>query len=149
VVNEQDIHKVSLDGRPETVEELNIIVKEKCKLEDDFSLLYEDPDFDHSLCNLDDVQDLPPTKATVKVLPLVTLTQIPTSTSSLSEVSSDDSEFLLTPSSSTRQGRWAECFDIPNFPVDVEFRLRRANLLFLRDRTYLNVPRDMKHGILE
>ncbi|KAF7695153.1 hypothetical protein HF521_006876 [Silurus meridionalis] len=26
-----------------------------------------DPDFDNSLCNLDDVQDLPPTKAIVKV----------------------------------------------------------------------------------
>lgn len=148
-VNEQDIHKVSLDGKPETVEELYKIVKEKCKLKDDFSLMYEDPDFDNSLCNLDDVKDLPPTKATVKVIPLVALTLIPTSTPSLSEVSSDDTEILLTSSSSTRQERWPEFFDIPNFPVDVEFRLRQANLLFLRDHTYLNVPRDMKHGILE
>lgn len=31
----------------------------------------------------------------------------------------------------------------------MEYRLRKANLLYLRDQTYLNVPRDMKHSILE
>lgn len=93
--------------------------------------MYEDPDIDHSLCNLDDIQDLQPTKATVKVNPLVTLTFIPTSTPSLSEVPTDDTEIVLTPSLSTRQERWPKCFDIPNLPVDVEFRLRQANHLFL------------------
>lgn len=44
IINEGDIRKVSLDGKPETVEELKIKVKEKCKLQDDFNLMYEDPD---------------------------------------------------------------------------------------------------------
>ncbi|XP_035855753.1 uncharacterized protein LOC116041408 isoform X2 [Sander lucioperca] len=153
IINEGDIRKVSLDGKPETVEELKIKVKEKCKLQDDFNLMYEDPDFGYSLCNLDDIGDLPATKATVKVISLVTLTLVPASTTSISDASnvSDDTEILSTYSSpsSTRQEQWPEFFEIPNFSVDVEFRLRQANLQFLRDQTYLNVPRDMKHGILE
>ncbi|XP_031177005.1 uncharacterized protein LOC116065609 [Sander lucioperca] len=44
IINQGDIRKVSLDGKPETVEELKIKVKEKCKLQDDFNLMYEDPD---------------------------------------------------------------------------------------------------------
>uniref|UniRef100_A0A8D0CTD9 Sterile alpha motif domain containing 3 n=1 Tax=Sander lucioperca TaxID=283035 RepID=A0A8D0CTD9_SANLU len=130
IINQGDIRKVSLDGKPETVEELKIKVKEKY-----------------------DIGDLPATKATVKVISLGTLTLVPASTTSISDASnvSDDTEILSTysSSSSTRQEQWPEFFEIPNFSVDVEFRLRQANLQFLRDQTYLNVPRDMKHGILE
>ncbi|XP_051984339.1 uncharacterized protein LOC127644923 [Xyrauchen texanus] len=153
IKNEEDILKVSLDGKPETIEELKIKIKDKCKLQDDFNLMYEDPDFGYSLCNLNDIEDLPATKATVKVIPFVTLTLVPASTSTISDVSnvSDDTEILSTysSSSSARQEQWPEFFDMPNFSVDVEFRLRQANLLFLKDQTYLNVPRHMKHGILE
>ncbi|KAG7481543.1 hypothetical protein MATL_G00068030 [Megalops atlanticus] len=146
IITEQDIRKVSLDGKPETVEELKTKIKEKCKLQYDFSVMYEDPDFDNALCNLDDIGDLPATRATVKVIPLL----MTASTASTSDAS-DDTEILSThsSSSSTRQERWPEFFDIPNFSIDVEFRLRQANLVCLRDQTYLNVPRDMKHSILE
>lgn len=127
IINEEDIRKVSLDGKPETVEELKIKVKEKCKLQDDFNLMYEDPDFGYSLCNLNDIGDLPATKATVKVIPLVTLTLVPASTTTISDASnaSDDTEILSTCSSSlsTRQEQWPEFFDIPNFSVDVGDRL--------------------------
>lgn len=33
--------------------------------------------------------------------------------------------------------------------MDIEYRLRQGNLLYMRDKTYLQVPRDMKHEILE
>lgn len=149
IITEQDIRKVSLDGKPETVEELKIKIKEKCKLQYDFSVMYEDPEFDNALCNLDDIGDLPATRATVKVIPLL----VTTSTTSMSDASnaSDDTEILSTHSSpsSTRQKRWPEFFDIPNFSVDVGYRLRQADLVCLRDGTYLNTPRDMKHSILE
>lgn len=91
---EQDIHKVSLDGKPETVEELKTKIKEKCKLQYDFSVMYEDPDFDNALCNLDDIGDLPATKATLKVIPLM-VTAATTSTSGAS-CASDDRDSVPT-----------------------------------------------------
>ncbi len=135
---------MSLDGKPDMIEELKIKIKEKCNLWEDFN---------NALCNLDDIRDLPATRAPVKVIPLLTLTLVPASAPSMSDASnvSDDTEILSThsSSSSTRQERWPEFSDIPNFLVDVEFRLRQANLAFLSDQTYLNVPRDLKHCILE
>ena len=38
-------------------------------------------------------------------------------------------------------------FDIPQFSVNVEYRLRQGNLLYLRDTTHLKVTK--KHNILE
>lgn len=35
------------------------------------------------------------------------------------------------------------------FSVDVEYRLRQGNLLYLRDGTYLKVTKELKHDILE
>lgn len=112
-------------------------------------MMYEDPEFDNALCNLDDIGDLPATRVTVKVIPL--LESASTTSMSDASITSDDTEILSTrsSSSSTRQERWPEFFDIPNFSVDVEYRLRQANLVCLRDHTYLNAPRDMKHSILE
>lgn len=45
--------------------------------------------------------------------------------------------------------QWPEFFDIPNFSVDVEYRLRQADLAFMKDGTHMTLPRDMKHDILE
>lgn len=96
---EQDIQKVSQDGKPEMVEELKTKIKEKCKLQHDLSVMYEDPDFDNALCNLDDVGDLPGTRATVKVIPLM-VTATTTSTSDTS-CASDDTEILSQHSSTS------------------------------------------------
>lgn len=144
ILTEQDIRKLSLDAKPKTVEELKTKIQEKCNLQYDFSVMYEDSDFDNAFCNLEDIGDLPSTRATVKVIPLL----VTASTTSMSDDSSvsEDTVILPTHSSSTRHDPWPEIFDIPRFPVDVEFRLRQANL---QDKTYLNVPRDMKHTILE
>lgn len=38
---------------------------------------------------------------------------------------------------------------IPKFSVDVEYRLRQANLLHLRDGTHLIPSKELKHNILE
>ncbi|KAL0147792.1 hypothetical protein M9458_056908 [Cirrhinus mrigala] len=122
-------------------------IQEKCNLQFDLSVMYEDSNFDNAFCNLEDIGDLPSTRATVKVIPLL----VTASTTSMSDDSSvsEDTAILPTHSSSTRHDPWPEIFDIPRFPVDVEFRLRQANLAYLQDKTYLNVPRDMKHTILE
>lgn len=49
-------HKMTLSTRPSTVEELITVVKEKFRprLDFDFSLQYEDPDFGGQLCFLTD-----------------------------------------------------------------------------------------------
>lgn len=106
-------------------------IKEKCKLQYGFSVMYEVPDFDNALCSLADIGDLPATRGTVKGIPLV-VTATTTSTSN-AFCASDDTEILSSQSStsSMRQEPWPEFFDIPNFSVYVEFRLRQANLAYL------------------
>lgn len=128
-------------------QELKIKIKEKCDLQYDFNVMYEDSDFDNAFCNLEDIGDLPASRATVKVIPLL----VTASTTSMSDDScvSNDTVILPIHSSSTRHNPWPEMFDIPNISVDVEFRLREANLAYLRDQTYLSVTRNMKHSILE
>lgn len=80
--------------KPETIEELKTKIEKKCKLKYGCSVTYEDPDFDNALCNLEDMGDLPDTRAIVKVIPLV-VTATTTSTSDAS-CASDDRDSVLT-----------------------------------------------------
>ncbi|XP_048835194.1 uncharacterized protein LOC125710059 isoform X1 [Brienomyrus brachyistius] len=145
IINKQNIRKISLDKKPDTLEELKIILRDKFNLEHDFNLMYEDPEFNNALCNLDDIAALPARRATLKLISLLPMTSSPpSSTPSLS----DDTEILSSPTP-TRREKWPEFFDVPNFSVDVECRLRQANLAFTRDKIYANITRDMKHRILE
>lgn len=112
ILTEQDIRKLSLDAKPKNVEELKIKIKEKCDLQYDFNVMYEDSDFDNAFCNLEDIGDLPASRATVKVIPLL----VTASTTSMSDDScvSNDTVILPTDSSSTRHNPWPEIFEIPN-----------------------------------
>ncbi len=118
----------------------------------DFKLQYEDVDFNNALCNLTEIADLPE-RATLRVIPLVTLqlTALPSPNStSDTDLSTADTEILSTAGSSPSLRRqWPEYFDIPNFSVDVDYRLRRRDPAFMRDGTCVALPRDMKHDILE
>ena len=38
---------------------------------------------------------------------------------------------------------------MPYFSVDIEYRLRQENLIYLRDGKRMSVSRDMKHDILQ
>ena len=63
--------KLSLNGRPKSVEELKMMMmmqeKFNPRLDSDFSLQYEDPDFDGQLSVLVDIEELPE-KGTLKVM---------------------------------------------------------------------------------
>ena len=61
------VRKMTLSSRPESVAELKNKMKEKFKLDFDFSLSYEDPDFDGMLASLLDIEELPQ-KAVLKVI---------------------------------------------------------------------------------
>lgn len=152
IIDESNIRKVTLEQRPDSVEELKNKLKDKLQLQYDFQLQYEDPDFNNAPCNLTEIQDLPQ-KATLKVIPLITLTVTTLSPvpASDSEGSSADTDILPTTGDSplSSKKKWPEFFDIPNFSVDVEYRLRQGDLRFMSDGTHMNVPRDMKHDILE
>lgn len=130
VVNEDDIRKLTLNERPYSIEELKVQLKEKLLLQYDLKLQYEDQDFNNALCNLTEITDLPE-RATLKIIPLVTLhltaLSSPT-TSSDSECSTADTEILSAIETSPLQRtQWPEFFDIHNFSVDVECRLRQGD----------------------
>ena len=61
--------KLSLNGRPKSVEELKMMMQEKFnpRLDSDFSLQYEDSDFDGQLSVLVDIEELRE-KGTLKVM---------------------------------------------------------------------------------
>uniref|UniRef100_A0A8C5GQ39 Sterile alpha motif domain-containing protein 3 n=1 Tax=Gouania willdenowi TaxID=441366 RepID=A0A8C5GQ39_GOUWI len=147
VINADDVRKMTLEKRPQTLEELQQKVKEKCTITEDFHLMYEDPDFNNQLCNLENIEDLPQERATLKVIPLVTICLQPVSFRN-EDLESDDTDLVsLNSSSSSQSEQWPEFFDIPKFPSDVEFRLHKANMQYLKDGTPLDLPSDMKVAI--
>lgn len=153
VINEDDIRKLVLNERPDCIEELKVQLRDKLSLQYDFKLQYEDVDFNNALCNLTEITDLPE-KATLTIIPLVTLqlTSLasPPASTSDTDLSTADTEILSPAESSPLlRKQWPEFFHIPNFSVDVEYRLRQEDLIFMRDGTRTPLPRDMKHDILE
>ncbi|XP_059366263.1 sterile alpha motif domain-containing protein 3-like [Carassius carassius] len=142
IVTDNDIRKVTLPSKPQTLDSLIEQLGQFLDLPYTFSLQYEDADFNGALVNLTDIADLPE-KPTLKVISLVTSPTPSQADTVIMSVTSQEESPL------TRQDPWPETFEIPSFSVDVEYRLRQGNLLFMRDKTYLQVPRDMKHEVLE
>ncbi len=66
-----------------------------------------------------------------------------------SDTSSQADTEIMSNSSLDRSFQWPEAFDIPKFSVDVEYRLRQGNLLYLRDATHPKVTKELKHDVLE
>lgn len=157
IIDQDDIRKLILNKRPDSIEELKVQLKDKLSLPYDFKLQYEDPDF-NMLCNLTEVGDLPE-RATLKIIRVLTLTALPSPTTPSdtegstadTEGSTADTEILSTAGSSPleRRQQWPEFFFIPNFSVDVNYRLRQGDLAYLKDGTRMTPSRDMKHDILE
>ncbi len=142
IVHENDIRKITLPVKPQTVDSLLEQLEEKLGLQYKFSLQFEDPDFNNSLVNLTDIADLPD-KPTLKIVSLMTTPTSSTADTEILSVASNDH------SSHSQRTAWPETFEIPTFPVDVEYRLRQANLQYMQDQTYLKVSAELKHDILE
>ncbi|KAL7882548.1 hypothetical protein SRHO_G00002060 [Serrasalmus rhombeus] len=85
----------------------------------------------------------------LKVIPVLELVPVWMSDEILSDTHSTADREALSRSSQERQTPWPELFDIPTFSIDVEYRLRQADLLYLRDGTHLKVSKVLKHKILE
>lgn len=89
------VRKMTLP-RPDTVDDLKTTIKERFKLDFDFSLSFEDPDFDGQLCSLVDIEELPQ-KAVLKVM---------RSESDASSIASDDTIILPHAITPERVNRW-------------------------------------------
>lgn len=152
IINEDDIRKITVTERPQDVEELNSHLKDELKLQYDFDIQYQDQDFDQALCNLTNMAELSD-KATLKVIPTVTLnlTAITSPVSTSVSDSEADTDILSPPGSPVNNARqqWPQFLPIPNFSVDVNYKLGQADLAYLKDGTWLCPSRDMKQDILE
>lgn len=151
-VSEGDIRKLTMTTRLDTLEDLIGWLKGTLQANYNFLLQYQDPDFNNELCNLADVSELPD-KPTFKIIPMIDLVPVTEPVIEQSGLCSDtssqaDTEILST-SSLDRSVQWPEVFEIPKFSVDVEYRFRQGDLLYLRDGTYLKVTKELKHDILE
>uniref|UniRef100_A0A667ZMR4 PB1 domain-containing protein n=1 Tax=Myripristis murdjan TaxID=586833 RepID=A0A667ZMR4_9TELE len=133
------VRKMTFNSRPESVDELKIMMKEKFRLDGDFSLAYQDPDFDGQLCSLVDIEELPQ-KAVLKVI---------RSESDASSVASDDTVILPHAMTPARAERWPDVFPVPTFSHDVEFLLGEGNATYERTGRTLRLSKGQKHDILE
>lgn len=156
IVNPECIKKLTLPKVPSSVDELKEILCDKLKIDQNFVIQYEDPDFDGQLCNLSNTEELPSEKVTLKIIWETAAVAEPTrneSTGSETDFTLDTASIssnLSSPSSSTvREERWPRVFLIPNFSYDVEFRLRKANEVYEKQNTTIDVTRDIKIEILE
>ncbi|XP_016394878.1 uncharacterized protein LOC107729044 [Sinocyclocheilus rhinocerous] len=171
VILQEEIRKLSLpSGIPQTVEELKHIVQETFAIEQDFSLQFQDQDFNgqfFTLLETDEIKD----KDTIKVVlaePVITLTLQDSSndqgaqgsfdsicTELLEDVgscstASSDTIILSSPgrTSSLRNVPWPAQFEIPTFSLDTELILQAANEANRKDGTLLCNPA-VKSNILD
>ncbi|KAF5902794.1 sterile alpha motif domain-containing protein 3-like isoform X1, partial [Clarias magur] len=133
--------KLTLNYRPKSVEELKKIMQEKFKprLDGEFSLQYEDPDFDGQLRVLVDIEELPE-KGTLTVM---------RSESDDASNASSDTDILPHVPLTQRQRNWPDTFLVPTFSFEVEYVLEEGNRVFERSGKTLKLTRSQKHNILE
>ncbi|KAL3063708.1 hypothetical protein OYC64_000109 [Pagothenia borchgrevinki] len=118
IVHDGDIRKITLNEKPQTLESLVEQLEGKLGLQYKFCLHYEDPDFNDALVNLADIADLPE-QPTIKILSLVPTPTPSTADTETMSISSPESRSTLT------RSPWPDNFEIPYFPVDIEYRLRK------------------------
>ncbi|XP_036067167.1 uncharacterized protein LOC112138338 isoform X2 [Oryzias melastigma] len=133
--------KLTLSERPKSVEELKDILQEKFKprLDGDFSLHYEDPDFDGDLCLLLDIQELPE-KGTLRVV---------RTDNDTSSVGSSDTDILPHAPALQRQKSWPDQFVVPSFGYEMEHLLAEGNRAYQESGKLLKLKRSQKSDILK
>lgn len=153
ILTEADIRKVTLTSKPCSVEDLINCLRNTLGLNYNFTLQFRDPFFDHEFCNVTALEELPE-KPTVKIIPVLELVSVAEDEmQSSSEISSNAPStadtVLISESPQKKKMPWPDIFLIPKFSVDVEFRLRQANLIYLKDGTHLKMTKELKHDILQ
>lgn len=140
VLAPDDIRKVVVEGLPESVEDLKLILKSKFNLDGEFVLQYEDPDFGNDLVNLTSLTDLPKERVTLKIVQKAPPSQ------QFNDSSINDTSSLTATPGQTKS--WPEPFIIPRFSYDVELKLEQANDAHTKDGSLLDVTKELKTEIL-
>lgn len=113
IVSEGDIRKMTMNPRPYIPEDLISWLKGTLQTNYNFTLQYQDPEFNNELCNLKDLSELPD-KPTIKIIPIIELVPVPGGSELCSDTSSQaDTEILSI--SLDRSSQWLEIFEISKF----------------------------------
>ncbi|XP_048828042.1 uncharacterized protein LOC125705809 [Brienomyrus brachyistius] len=167
VMLQEEIRKLLLPlGIPQTVGELKTILQETFEIKQDFTVQFQDQDFDGQFFTLLETKDIKD-KDTIKVVliePVITLTFEDSLTakgvhqsvdSSFVESSEDSCSTASTinlsspeSASSLRSESWPAQFEIPTFSFDTELILQAANEAYSKDGTLLSNPA-VKSNILD
>uniref|UniRef100_A0A3P9MBK1 PB1 domain-containing protein n=1 Tax=Oryzias latipes TaxID=8090 RepID=A0A3P9MBK1_ORYLA len=137
VVETDRARKLKLSSCPGSVDALIKMIKEQLEIDLDFTLQYDDPDFDGKLTSLADIEELP---------------QIAVVHISLSQ---DSSPFASTAlfsdvSSPERLCRWPSgTFPVPTFAFDDELKLKDGNAEYEKNNKSRELTSDIEHDILE
>lgn len=157
-----NIRRVQLPSPPESVDCLKDVLREKLGLQGQFSLQFEDPDFDNALCNLHSIEELPADKSVLKVVWDIASvdTEMPASemsdTSSISSLdtasTSSHSDTLGSPNFYKKLRTQKDLpepgsIQIPKFSLDVELRLKKGNEIYKQTKTPIVPPREMRSAI--
>ncbi len=155
ILSPDNIRKISVPT-PYSVEELSTILCENLQIERGFTVQYEDPDFNNQLCNLHDISELPPEKATLRLHWELLLTPISVH-SEVTDAPSDEASTCVQESTSSdsaqassllRSEQWPSKFPIPCFSYDVELKLQKANEEYQKNGKSLIVSRDVLMEVL-
>uniref|UniRef100_A0A8C4RGG2 Uncharacterized protein n=1 Tax=Erpetoichthys calabaricus TaxID=27687 RepID=A0A8C4RGG2_ERPCA len=140
IVEKDRACKLKLSSRPASIDALIKIRKEQMELDCQFTLQYEDPDFDGRLNSLVDIKELPQ-----KSVLHITFEEDFSSSSSVAST-----KILSDVSSPERLTRWSlGSFPVPKFSFDIELKLREGNAEFEKTGKPLKLTRDQKHDILD
>ncbi|XP_062847746.1 uncharacterized protein LOC134310155 [Trichomycterus rosablanca] len=135
--------KLTLTQRPASIDELKRIMQEKFKprLDGvDFSLQYEDPDFDGMLTVLTNIEELPE-KGMLKV--------VRSESDDNSSLASSDTEILPHVPLNDRQKHWPNTFVVPAFSFEVEHVLEEGNQVYREYGKRLKLTRSQTHCVLD
>ncbi|KAL2101223.1 hypothetical protein ACEWY4_002984 [Coilia grayii] len=157
VLGPDNIRRLTVNEALDSVHQLKGILRESLQLTQDFEIQFEDPEFANELCNLSDISELPPEKATLKII-----NKAPELSDDVSSVSSLDTASVASSQSPTsypspssmplrrheNSEQWPSPFPIPQFSYDVELRLVKGNEVYRQNGTLLDVSREMKSNIL-
>ena len=136
------------------------ILRERLKLENDFSLQFEDPDFGNALCNLTLISELPAERAVLHIMWDIDSSLNQSSDRSTGSVSSLDTASVNSEDFQDRSqdsiqnnlrhvAKWPVPFSIPKFSYDVELKLRKGNAIYEKSNKGFDVTRDIKMDILD
>ncbi|XP_063062298.1 uncharacterized protein LOC134455202 [Engraulis encrasicolus] len=156
--------RVQLRSVPESVDHLKDILREMLELEGEFSLQFEDPDFENALTDLQSIDELPPDRSVLKVVwdniaslamesPACALSDT-SSVSSLDTASTSSHSDTLGSPNFYRKLKAAKdlpspgSVQIPKFSLDVELRLKQGNEVYKQTKTPIVPTREMKSAII-